>query len=159
MTKDQALRMLQTLLADRFNLTVHRETREQPIYALVIAKGGPKLHESSEEALVPVIQKRANGGFVNRGAPMSTLTVVLSQQVGRTVVDKTGLKGRYDFSLEYERRRAGRGDPDDPEPAPSPDGLPSVYTALQEQLRLKLESQKGPVEFIVVDHAEKPSAN
>jgi len=89
---------------------------------------------------------------------MSTLTLVLSQQVGLTVIDKTGLKGRYDFSLAYERGRAGRRGPNGSESAPSADGLPSVFIALQEQLGLKLESQRGPVEFIVVDHAEMPSS-
>jgi uncharacterized protein (TIGR03435 family) len=158
-TREQALRMLQRLLADRFKLTLHRETREQPIYALVIAKGGPKLQASSAELSVPVIQKKANGGFVYKGTPLSSLTLILSQEVGRTVIDKTGLTGQYDFSLEYERGRPGRGGPDGTEPAPIPDSLPSVFTALQEQLGLKLESQRGPVEFIVVDHAEKPSAN
>lgn len=159
MTKEQSLPMLQTLLAERFKLTLHRETREQPIYALVVAKAGPKLQESSEESPTPVLRKTAHGGLAYKGAPMATLTLILSQQVGRTVIDKTGLKGRYDFSLEYERQRPGRGGPDGSELAPNPDGLPSVFSALQDQIGLKLESQKGPVEFIVVDHAEKPSAN
>lgn len=159
MTKEQALRMLQALLADRFKLAFHRETREQPVYALVVAKGGPKLRESSEESPVPVMRKTPNGGFVYKGAPISTLTLVLSQQGGRFVIDKTQLKGRYDFTLEYERERPVRPGADGTEPVPTPGRLPSVFNALQEQLGLKLESQKGPVEFLVVDHAEKPSAN
>jgi uncharacterized protein (TIGR03435 family) len=159
MAKEQALRMLQALLADRFKLTLHREMREQPVYALVVAKGGPKLRESLEESPVPVMQKTSNGGFVYKGAPISTLTLVLSQQVGRFVIDKTQLKGRYDFTLEYERERPVRPGADSTEPASNPGRLPSVFNALQEQLGLKLESQKGPVEFLIVDHAEKPSAN
>jgi uncharacterized protein (TIGR03435 family) len=159
MTRAQSLRMLQTLLAERFRLTLHRETREQPIYALVIAKAEPKLRDSLEDSPVPTIKKQANGSFVFKGTPMATLTLILSQQVGRTVVDKTGLQGKYDFSLAYEREQAGRGGADGSESAVNPNGLPSVFTALQEQLGLKLESQKGPVEFIIVDYAQKPSAN
>ena len=108
MAKEQALRMLQALLADRFKLTLHREMREQPVFELLVAKGGPKLRESAEESSVPVMQKTPNGGFVYKGAPISTLTLVLSQQVGRFVIDKTQLKGRYDFTLEYERERPVR---------------------------------------------------
>jgi uncharacterized protein (TIGR03435 family) len=154
-TKEQAARMLQTLLAERFSLTLHRENREQPIYALIVAKNGPKLQETTDPSPTPDLHKTARG-FSYKATPLSTLTLILSQQVGRTVVDKTGLTGRYDFSLEYAIDRTGRGNPETSEPSPDPDGLPSVYTALQEQLGLKLESQKGPVEFIVVDHAEKP---
>jgi uncharacterized protein (TIGR03435 family) len=155
--QEQALRMLQVLLADRFKLTLHRETREQPIYALVIGKDGPKLHESPKES-TPGAQ-RTGRSFVYKSTPMSVLTLILSQLVGRPVVDKTGLSGRYDFSLEYTPERVGRGVVEGREPAPNSDGLPSIFTAVQEQLGLKLESQKGPVEFIVVDHAEKPPAN
>jgi bla regulator protein blaR1 len=156
--REQALRMLQTLLADRFKLTLHRETRDQPIYALVVGKGGPKLHETAEESLTPDAQ-RTGRRFVYKSTPVSVLTLILSQQLDRTVVDMTGLKGRYDFSLEYTSDRVGRGVLEGREPAPDPDGLPSISTAVQEQLGLKLESRKGPVEFIVVDHAERPSGN
>jgi uncharacterized protein (TIGR03435 family) len=155
--QEQALGMLRTLLAERFKLTLHRETREQPIYALVVGKGGSKLHESPEES-TPDAQKTGRG-FVYKSTSMSVLSLVLSQVLGRTVVDKTGLSGRYDFSLEYMPERVGRGVAEGRELAPDSDGLPSIFTAVQEQLGLKLESQKGPVEFIVVDHAEKPSAN
>jgi uncharacterized protein (TIGR03435 family) len=153
-TKEQASHMFQALLADRFKLTVHRESREQPIYALVVGKNGVKLHESQEDIAPPQV-KQSGTGFVVKSAPMATLTLILSQVVGRTVVDKTGLTGRYDFTLQYTPERARR----EGEAASNPDGLPSIFTALQEQLGLKLESQKGPVEFIVVDHAEKPSGN
>jgi uncharacterized protein (TIGR03435 family) len=152
----QALRMLQTLLADRFKLILHRETKEQPIYALVVAKGGPKLREDAQESAPD------RRGFVYKSTSMSVLALILSQTTGRTVVDKTGLNGRYDFSLEYTPERAGKGVPEGREEgregASNPNG-PSIFTAVQEQLGLKLEPQKGPVEFIVVDHAEEPSAN
>jgi uncharacterized protein (TIGR03435 family) len=159
MTKEQASRMLQTLLADRFKLAVHREGRDQPIYALVIGKGGPKLHESPADDTGLPDRKRSGSGFVFKRTPMATLTLILSQQEGRTVVDKTGLNGRYDFTLEYALEPSGRGRSEGAEPAPSTDGLASVFTALQEQIGLKLDSQKGSVEFLVVDHAEKLSAN
>jgi bla regulator protein BlaR1 len=155
--QDEALRMLQVLLADRFRLTLHREAREQPIYALVVGKGGPKLHESPEESTPD--RQRNGRRLVYKSTPMSVLTLILSQTVGRPVVDKTGLGGRYDFSLEYAPERVGTGAAEGREPAPNSDSLPSIFTALQEQLGLKLESQRGPVEFIVVDHAENPSAN
>jgi uncharacterized protein (TIGR03435 family) len=155
--QDQALRMLQTLLADRFKLILHRETREQPIYALVVGKGGPKLHASPEGSSPE--RQRTGRGFIYKSATMPSLTLVLSQQLDRPVVDKTGLTGRYVFSLEYALERTGRGVVEGREPAPDPDGLPSIFTAVQEQLGLKLEPQKGPIAFIVVDHAEKPSAN
>jgi uncharacterized protein (TIGR03435 family) len=135
------------------------EEKEQQIYALVVGKGGPKLRESPAEETGLPDRKRSGNSFVFKRAPMATLTLILSQEVGRKVVDKTGLSGRYDFTLEYSLERAGRGGPEGAEPTPNSDGLPSVFTALQEQIGLKLESQKGPDEFIVVDHAEKLAEN
>ena len=155
--QDQALRMLQTLLADRFKLTLHREAREQPIYALLVGNSGPKFKLSPEDAIGG--RERTARGFVYKKTPMSTFALILSQQLGRTVVDKTALKGQYDFTLEYTAEQVGRGAPEGREPTPNPDGLPSIFTAVQEQLGLKLESQKGSLEFIVVDHAETPSEN
>ncbi len=156
--REEALRMLQTLLADRFKLALHRETRERPIYALVVGKGGPKLRESAEELSKPDMQ-RTGRGVVDKSAPISVLALVLSQQLDRLVVDQTRLNGRYDFSLEFASERAGRGVLEGREPARGPDGLPSIFTALPEQLGLKLESSKAPVEILVIDHAEKPSEN
>lgn len=156
MTKEGGGRMLQTLLADRFKLVVHREEREQPIYALIIAKGGPKLHESSASKSGPPEIKRNGSAFVFGRRPMSSLALILSQIVGRTVADKTGLGGRYNFTLEYAPERTGSGR-DGAAPADT-DG-PSIFTALPQQLGLTLDAQKGQIEFIVVDHAETPSAN
>ncbi len=155
--QDQALRMLQTLLADRFKLVLHRETKDEPIYALVVGKAGPKMRESPE-GTTPARQ-RAGRGFLYRSATMQGLAQVLSQQLDRPVVDKTSLTGHYDFSLEFAPERAGRGGAEGREPALDPEGLPSIFTAVQEQLGLRLEPQKGPLDFIIVDHAEKPSAN
>jgi uncharacterized protein (TIGR03435 family) len=156
-TKEQALRMLQTLLADRFKLLLHREMRNQPVYALVVGKTGSKLQENKEASGLPE-RRRSDGGFAFTRTPIATLTLILSQEVGRTVVDKTGLTGSYDFTLQYARERMGRGD-SDAGASTNPNDLPSIFTAVYEQLGLKLEPQQGPVEFVIVDHAEKPSPN
>ncbi len=160
--RDQVAERLRALLADRFQLAVHRETKDQPIYALVVSKNGAKLKEVKEPG-------PRQGMSMNRGrlegfaAPMEMLGTVLSNAMGRPVVDKTGLPGKYDFVLEWtpdpgaDARAQGFGD-GITEPAPAPGG-PTIFTALQEQLGLKLESQKGPVENIVIDRVEKPSEN
>ncbi len=138
--------LLQALLADRFQLKFHRETKELPIYALMVGKTGPRLHAVNGAG--PGVGMR-KGRFNGRGADMPTLASVLSGQLGRLVLDRTGVSGFYDFTLTFE--------PDDSRTADT--AGPSLFTALQEQLGLKLESQKGPVETLVIDHAEKPSAN
>jgi uncharacterized protein (TIGR03435 family) len=158
MTKEQSARMLQTLLADRFRLVIHREEREQPVYGLVVGKGGSKLHESPPDETGRPEQKRNGTAVVFTRTPMSRLTLVLSQLVGRIVVDETALTGRYDFTLEYAPENTGRGGEGENAPADA-SGLPSIFTALQKQLGLKLQADKGTVEFIVVDHAETLSAN
>jgi len=164
--------MLQSLLADRCKLKIHYETKEHPTYALVIAKGGFKLKEADPN------NTYANGIKVPEGRPRAGLMMVqdgkitgqaittsrLAAQLGgwlrSPVVDKTGLTGKYDFTLQWSpdegggmtMQGAGR-------PTPSDDSGPSIFTALQEQLGLKLESTKGPVEIIVIDHIERPSEN
>jgi len=161
--REQMGERLRGLMADRFHLVVHKETKEQPIYALVLAKNGPKLKEVKE---VPGARQ---GMSTNRGrsegfaAPMEMLAQVLSNTMGRPVLDKTGLTGKYDFVLEWtpdvgaDARAQGFGDGINT-PAPAPGG-PTIFTALQEQLGLRLDSQKGPVENIVIDRVEKPSEN
>lgn len=160
--RDRMAERLRALLADRFQLVVHKETKEQPIYALVVSKSGAKLQEAKEPG-------PRQGMNTNRGrmqgfaAPTEMLAQVLSGILGRPVVDKTSLAGKYDFVLEWtpdpgaDARAQGFGD-GVTEPAPAPGG-PSIFTALQEQLGLRLEAQKGPVENIVIDRAEKPSEN
>jgi uncharacterized protein (TIGR03435 family) len=146
--------MLQTLLADRFQLKVHWEDREQAIYALVAAKGGPKLTEPKKDDLPPFVR------ISFTGSPSEKKTYVLSGhkaslamlagnlgEAPRPVLDRTGIPGEFDFRLEFAA--------DDSRPE---DG-PSLFTAIQEQLGLKLESAKGPVSTLIIDHAEKPSAN
>ena len=140
--------MLQQLLADRFQLHVHTETKEGPIYKLVIAKSGFKLKNAPDS-------ERPRGSSWGRdriqvlNGPIGSLAFSLSDILGRTVMDKTGLAGRYEIDLKWT--------PD--ELQGTPDAGPTMFTALQEQLGLKLESAKGPVETFVVDHVERPSEN
>jgi uncharacterized protein (TIGR03435 family) len=143
-------------------LAIHHETKEAPIYALVVAKNGPKLQESQEGA-GPSLMGRARGQFEGKGALMEMLANVLSMQVGRPVVDKTGLTGKYDFKLEWTpdpgQGPGPLGIPGPDAPPPTDPNGPSLFAAVQEQLGLRLESTKGPVETIVIDRVEKPSEN
>jgi uncharacterized protein (TIGR03435 family) len=159
------LPMLQSLLEDRFKLVVRRETRELSVYELKLAKSGgqlgPNLKESSAGACpvdAPAVGTIPCGGFVlDRGRlagnkdQLSALTKPLSGIVDRPVVDKTGLTQRFDLILEWSPDMGGA--------ANSNSGLPSIFTALQEQLGLRLEPAKEPTEVLVVDRAEKPSEN
>jgi bla regulator protein blaR1 len=145
--REQVDLMEQALLRDRFGLKVHFETREMPGFALVVAKGGPKL-------------TAAKDGEVSRltlgGNEMTATATTIDQWShapflgGRTVVDQTGLKGTYDFTLTWS---------DQPVGAEGGADVPSLFTAVQEQLGLKLVATKVPVEVIVIDHIEKPSEN
>jgi uncharacterized protein (TIGR03435 family) len=150
--------MVQSLLADRFKVASHWETRELPVYVLSVGRKGSKLHEADND---PEVQSRVtlNGGEIQlrdgysttgsgRGMSMRELARYLSAQpvVGRPVIDKTGLAGFYGFSLNYASTL-------------SDDSRPHIFAALQDQLGLKLEATKGPVEILVIDHAEKPSEN
>jgi uncharacterized protein (TIGR03435 family) len=166
---DQMRERLRALLADRFQLTLHRETKEQSVYALVVAKSGSKLQESqTSEGTGPrgPMMRMGRGELSGQGVQLEMLTRTLSSQLGRTVVDRTGLKGNFDFKLTWtpdpgqSATPLGGGPPPgaDAPPPPDPNG-PSVFTALQEQLGLRLESQKGPVEMLVIDRVEKPSEN
>lgn len=138
--------MLQTLLAERFQLKLHRETRMLPVYHLVVGKGGQKLGAAGLDADYRTFS--SGGTLEATHTPMAVFAEVLSRETGRPVFDKTGIPGAFDFKLEYS--------PD----SSSNSNRPSIFTALQEQLGLKLESQKGPVEVLVIDHAERlPTAN
>lgn len=150
LTEAQAKRALQTLLADRFQVKIHRETKEMPVYVLVVGKNGPKFAPSTSNS------SGVTRGSVTTGTVTSTfskqgtdsLVRLLSASADRPVLDETGLTGLYDFKLEYAR-----------DPAASDGVAPSIFTAVQEQLGLKLESQKAPIEILVVDSAERPTAN
>jgi bla regulator protein BlaR1 len=157
LTLDQMRPMLQTLLTDRFRLALHREKRELPLYRLIVSKNGPKLKESAVSGAPQ--SRMATGQITDEKAGMDTLASQLGQQLGRFVVNQTALKGDYNFHAEWTPDPGQNlgGDSDTPPPAGA-DG-PSIFTALQQQLGLKLESAKGPVEVLVIDHAEKPDAN
>lgn len=141
----QRQQMLQAILADRFKLAIHHETKEKPIYELVIAKGGPKLIPGELQGGT----SWSRGQLEVHGGPIASLAFILSDLVGRVVVDKTGLSGKYNIALKWT--------PD--EQQGEADSGPSIFAALQEQLGLKLESGRGPVDQIVVDHVEKPTEN
>ena len=143
--------MLQTLLADRFRLKFHREMRETPVYALVVAKGGPKLKESAPET-----PRKALNGVNGRYQFMERTQATMEELadgigVDRPVFNETGLTGKYDFKVEAtpEFRIANNPDPSDI----------TIFDTLQKTLGLKLESRKAPVEMFVVDHIEKPTEN
>lgn len=155
--RQQMMRMLQTLLEDRFNLTLRRQTREMKAQVLVIVKGGAKLNENQDRAEL-AMRKITGNKMSYHNMPMALFANLLAFAVDDVVVDQTGLKGSYDFTLDYYRGPGGVGVKEGREPAPDPNG-PSLQTALQEQLGLKLESRKGPVEMLVVDHIERPTGN
>jgi len=154
LTHEQSNLMLRSLLADRFKLVVHNETKEVPIYELVVAKNGPKLQPAKPDQ--PTRMTIGSSGKATMEADqISALVYQLSLQVGRPVVDKTGLTGKYDIKLEWTRD-SGPGSVDS---ASADVSGPSIFTAVQEQLGLKLVSSKGPVDTLVIDHAEQPTAN
>jgi len=142
----QLLLMLRTLLKERFQMTLHTEQREMTHYELVTGKNGPKLKESTVGPAEANGTARLDGIRSNR-MQMNKLAALLSRMTRMPVIDKTGLTGFYQFDLKYANEVS-------PLPEENPAG-PSIFTAVQEQLGLKLESKKGPVEVLVVDHAEK----
>jgi len=177
--------MLRALLVERFKLVVHTESRDMPIYALVPARRdgtlGPALHPSTSDCSAAAARSNAPSGppaagsapcgirigggagtMVAGGASMGQLAGTLMNWVGRMVFDRTGLTGSYDFTLSWtpdqmpqgfgQKVAAGGLAPADPNGA-------SIFTAVQEQLGLKLEAQRGPVEVVVIDRAEKPVGN
>jgi uncharacterized protein (TIGR03435 family) len=166
LTDAQRKQMLQSLLADRFKLAVHPETKEGSIYELDFAKGGSKLHEftpsDTSQAVTspdgrPVPRTRmviGSGQLSGKAIPISSLVEMLSNQLHRPVVDKTGLTGKYDIDLHWtpDSLSASQAPPAD---ASGPD----IFTALQEQLGLKLNPAKAPVETLIIDHIEPPSEN
>jgi len=217
LSREQTQLMMQSLLEERFQLKAHKETRELPIYNLVVAKDGPKLKASEDQTLPPLVAsgppqpcdpESANrippalppppppgggrGGFPDisslprgamvmmmsptgmtmaaNGSAIGNLVNFLSQQVGRPIVDKTDLKGLFDFKLTFspEGIQTPFGGLPPPGGGPAPGGLntspnatdpnPSLFTAIQE-LGLRLESTKGPVEVLVVDSVQKPTEN
>jgi uncharacterized protein (TIGR03435 family) len=169
--------MLQPVLTDRFKLKVHRGQQELPVYELVIAKKGPKLKEAipgdtyangikgPEGVARAGMMSMIPGQLTGQAIPISNLARLLSRQLGLTIVDKTGLTGRYDIKLQWDPDEsrgpmfAGpTGGNQEAAPPPASSG-PSIFTALREQLGLRLQSTKGRVEILVIDHIERPSEN
>jgi uncharacterized protein (TIGR03435 family) len=196
-TKDQSRVMLQNLLAERFHLTLHRESKEVQGYELVVGKNGSKLKESSpadaaadagppgppgppkrdangfplleRPGMVAMVQAGPKGAVARlaaKGQPLSELMRMLGNQISRPVVDKTGLTGKYDFTLEYAPDMSAMG-PMPPSAAggqPPPEGgddsAPNMLTAVQEQLGLKLDAKKIQVDILIIDKIDKvPTEN
>jgi bla regulator protein blaR1 len=162
---DQLKLMMRSLLADRFKLVIHRETKDLPIYELVTAKGGPKLKPAADAGAQNQLQMMRRGQMELQSASMAQLAQSLSSVVGRNVYDKTGLTGTYDMKLEWtpdesENAIKGPPPPDGKEnSAPAPESGPSLLIAIQEQLGLKLMPSKGPVDLVVIDHIDRASEN
>jgi uncharacterized protein (TIGR03435 family) len=151
---NQLRQMLQTLLADRFQLRFHREARELPVYTLIAARSGPKLHKAEPDSNTSM--KGENGGFVFRGTSMPQFAEDLAtlSQVDRPVLDRTGIPGVFDFNLKF-----GESNDEMKRALIAGDGA-SIFTLIQEQLGLKLEARKGPVEMLVIDRVERdPTEN
>jgi uncharacterized protein (TIGR03435 family) len=153
--------LVQQLLADRFKLAVHREQKEMPVYALVAeAKPGPGLHPAKD----PNKDSRSsnNGTLTDEGVTAADLaqqmTKVLSRELGRVVIDKTNLQGKYDIALTWSPDDHNANFTNVSADNAAPLG-PSIFTAVKEQLGLKLEPTKAPVEVLVIDHVEAPSEN
>ena len=160
-TREEQMAMLRSLLTERFKLGFHRETKEYSIYALDVAKGGPKLKASTAPPdTPPAVISTVYPGRVHlpaRNVTMGDFTAMMQRALlDRPVVDRTGLTGRYDFDLEWapDETQFGGEIPAAPSDAP----VAPLFVAMQEQLGLKLEATRGPVEALVVDKAEKPTA-
>jgi len=144
------LRLLfQSLLEDRFALKFHRETRQSTVYSMAAVKGGAKLTPSAPETRTTnnTNLNKTSNTIIATHSTMDSFAEMLGHQLGRTVIDNTGLKGNFDYKVTWV-----------PDEVPNSSG-PSLFTAIQEQLGLKLESAKGPVEFLVVDSVQKASDN
>lgn len=170
--------MLQAMLADRFHLAVHRETRDAPMFALVLVRHdrrlGPRLRKASTDCTAlraagmpiptpaageePICSSQVDDGIRGRGQRIATLARMLTPFTGREVVDRTALSGEYDFDLKLPEENSGR--------RPGAPGLPAadaaaggILTVIQDELGLKLESIRAPAEFVVVDRVEHPAAD
>jgi uncharacterized protein (TIGR03435 family) len=157
--------MLQNLLADRFKLTFHREQKEFSIYTVTINSGGPKVKKSDgppsdgRPALVFRLFPERRALLPARDATMAEFASVMQRgPVDRPIVDRTGLTGRYDFSLDFAPDEgAFFGMMATRPPLPDDEAKPNLFVAVQQQLGLRLEAARGPVETFVIDHAERPS--
>ena len=166
---------MQTILEDRFKLKIHRETRQGPVYELVLGKGSPKLKPLPEGSCVPPVmggplpplapdQKRCRnmvnprGSVDMEGGTLSMFTGMLAMALDRPVIDKTGLTGYFEIRLAFAPDDPATADPGAPAPIKTPDA-PTIFQAIQKQLGLRLVPAKGPVDVLVIDHIERPSEN
>ena len=171
--------MLQAMFAERFRLVTHRETRDAPIYVLIVARRdgrlGAKLRKSAVdcEALAAAKQQVASAGaggerlcgsqmddtIMGRGQRLTVLARMLTPLAGRTVVDRTGLTGGYDFDLNLPEQNAGKRPGTESATAATDDRAGGILTAVQDDLGLHLEPSRGPLEFVVIDSVERPTAD
>lgn len=148
MTTDEVRPCLQSLLTERLKFKFHRETRQESVLSLVVAKGGPKFKEDPK-AGSPSISASSSGGkasIVGKNVTIDRLAEYLSTRAGHPVLNNTGLSGKYDFSIEWAMDETA-------------DSGPSIFTAIEDQLGLKLNPTKGPVEVIAIDSVEHPTQN
>jgi uncharacterized protein (TIGR03435 family) len=174
----QLPQLLEAMLADRFHLAVHREMRDAPIYALVLARAdgrlGPRLRKSAvdcqalaargpapapEPARAPACQSQIDAAILGRGQRLSTLARMLTPFAERTVIDRTGLVGGFDFDLTLPEQNAGRRRPGETAAPGANDPSGGVFTLLQDELGLKLESARAPLEFVVIERVDRPTAD
>jgi len=170
--EQSVLQMMQSILADRFKLKVTRAVKQMPVYELVVSKGGPKLKPASAEDFAAAGRAPGSGAWSSSssgyfkaiGASSAYLASGLSkyesEELGRQVIDRTGLTGTYDFTLTWTPSQTEQGM--NPESSHSTDfdsSGPSIFTAIQEQLGLKLQPAMGPIEVLVIDHIEPPTPN
>jgi len=153
----ELMAMLQKLLEQRFSLTIRRETKDQPVYLLQPGKSGPKVQPTKDTSVPVMFRLFQRHQITAQNAPLEHLTEALSWILGRPVIDQTGLPGTFDYKLEWApddlQLRSGEA------PVQTEGSLPSLGSALQEALGLRLVSQKGPVEMIGIERAEKPAEN
>jgi uncharacterized protein (TIGR03435 family) len=154
LSQEQAKAMLRNLLAERFHLKFHRDMKEMPVYALVVAKDGHKLNDAAPDARIMMRMSGASKGL-EMTVTAGTIAQLVNQfsnanGVDRPVLDRTGLAGSYDYKLTWS---PSLGATDNGSEAVS------IFTALQEQLGLRLEPQRAPIEILVIDNAEKPTEN
>lgn len=149
----QQQQMVQQLLSDRFGLRLHRDKRELSVYALQVAKGGPRLTKAANASAQPLEHSNGHGYETTQtytSAAMSDFILVMQFFLDRPIVDQTGLQGRYDFKLAYTYADAPNTDPDAP---------PPLFTALQEQLGLRFQPMKAVTDVFVIDRIDQPSPN
>lgn len=153
--------MLRKLLQSRFKLEFHRDQREMSAYAIVVAKSGPELRTTTRKpGDSTVFSISPHVALKVRNASMADFAHGMQEAfLDKPVVDQTGLKGRYDFDLKWTPDEPGAGGGGPPQSPADPNPPPGLYTAIQEQIGLKIESTKAPVEVLVIDHLEMPTAN